>query len=137
MKVRPESTKHKHALLKFDINGVPVGATVTAATLKVNVRTAKATVDQRDPPADHGLGRRHGRHQRRAVERSQRHGNSRDVGQPVHSAPATTMPASIGTITPSTTGVKTADVKSLVQGWNNNTFPNNGLVLLLDRHGHG
>ena len=31
----PENTKHKHALLKFDITGIPVGATVTAATLKV------------------------------------------------------------------------------------------------------
>ncbi len=36
----------------------------------------------------------------------------------------------VGTITPSTKGFKTADVKSLVLGWQTGTFANNGLVLL-------
>ena len=36
----------------------------------------------------------------------------------------------IGTIAPTTNGVKTADVKSLVEGWKTGTFPNYGLVLL-------
>ena len=38
--------------------------------------------------------------------------------------------STVGTITPSTKGVKTADVKSLVLGWQTGAFANNGLVLL-------
>ena len=46
LKVRPQSTKHKHALLLFDVNGIPVGATLNAATLSVNVSTNKTAHDQ-------------------------------------------------------------------------------------------
>ncbi len=129
MKVRPENTKRKHALLKFDMSGIPVGATINAATLKMTVRTAKPNVTS-------DIYR---------LTTAWSEGTDAVTGaqwnDPNGTGTAGTWAAGafsnsdynaslIGAITPGTTGVKTADVKSLVQGWNNGSFTNNGMVLL-------
>ena len=112
------------------MNGIPVGATLNAATLKVNVSTNKTLTTSEIHRHGHGLDRGdEQQHQRRHLERFRRT-PAPATGRPGPSAPATTTPPTVGTITPSTKGVKTADVKSLVLGWQTGAFANNGLVLL-------
>ena len=129
MKIRPQSTKHKHALLKFDVNGIPVGATINAATLKVYVSTNKtlttSEIHGMVTAWTEGTGATDGA----SWNDSDGTGAAGDWAAGTFGTGdynATT----VGTITPSTKLFKTADVKSLVLGWQTGAFANNGLVLL-------
>ena len=130
MKIRPQSTKHKHALLQFDVNGIPVGATLNAATLKMYVSTNRTLTTSEV---------------HRMVTAWTEGTNSNTNGATWNDSDgslgagdwaagtfgtADYNATTVGTITPSTKLFKTADVKTLVQGWQTGAFPNNGLVLL-------
>ena len=136
MKVRPQSTKHKHALLQFDVNGIPVGATLNAATLKVNVSTNKtlttSEIHRMVTAWTEGTNSN-----TNGATWNDSHGHTA-VGYWSAGAFGTAdyNATTIGAITPSTKGFKTADVKTLVQGWQTGALANNGLVLLTTRHRH-
>ncbi|MFZ1594459.1 MAG: DNRLRE domain-containing protein, partial [Anaerolineae bacterium] len=129
MKVRPQSLRHKHALLLFDVNGIPVGATINAATLKVYVSTNKTLTTSEI----HRMVT--------AWTEGTDATNGAQWNDPNGTGTAGTWAAgafgtadynatTVGAITPSTKLFKTADVKSLVLGWQTGAFANNGLVLL-------
>ena len=131
LKVRPQSTKHKHALLKFDVGGIPVGATLNAATFKVNVKTAKTntasgiygmTTDWTEGTNSAATGASWDDPNGTGTAGTWANGTGFGSGD--------YSPALIGTITPNLKGFKTADVKTLVQAWQNTPANNKGLVLL-------
>ena len=129
LKIRPQSTKRKHALLRFDVDGIPIGATLNAATLKLAVTTNRTLTTSEI---------------HRMVTAWTEGTNATDGAQWIDAngtGTAGTWAAGAfgsgdynatteGTITPSTKGVKTADIKTMVQGWQTGAFANNGLVLL-------
>ena len=129
MKVRPQSTKHKHALLKFDVAGIPIGATINAATLKVYVSTNKtlttSEIHRMVTAWTEGTDATNGAPGTIPTAPARRR-----TGRPGAFGTADYNATTVGTITPSTKLFKTADVKSLVQGWQTGAFANNGLVLL-------
>lgn len=129
VKISAETNKKKHVLLNFDVSGIPVGATVNAATLKINVKSAKSNITSEI--------------HRLTTAWTEGTGNTDGAiwNDPNGTGTAGTWAAGafsasdynatvVGAITPSSNGWKPADVKSLVEGWNNATFPNYGLVLL-------
>ena len=130
LKVRPQSTKHKHALLLFDVNGIPVGATLNAATLSVNVSTNKTLTTSEI----HGMVTAWTEGTNSNTNGATWNDSDGSLGAGDWAAgtfgTGDYNASTVGTITPSTKGVKTADVKSLVLGWQTGAFANNGLVLL-------
>ncbi len=130
MKIRPQSTKRKHALLKFDVAGIPVGATLNAATLSMYVSTNKTLTTSEI----HGMVTAWTEGTNSNTNGATWNDSDGSLGAGDWSAgafgTADYNATTIGAITPSTKLFKTADVKSLVQGWQTGALANNGLVLL-------
>ncbi len=129
LKIRPETAKKKHALLRFDVNGIPVGATLTAATLKMIVSTAKSNttseIHRMTTAWVEGTD---------ATDGAQWNDPNGTGTAGTWSAGAFSTAdynaTTVGTLTPSTSGLKTADVKTLVLGWQTGVYSNTGIVLL-------
>ena len=108
-----EFAQERLALLQFDISTIPAGATINSAKLRLNLVSAAAF-----PTMDIG------------VQRVQ--GNWSESTVTWNSQPAvSTTPVDTVTVpdTPPNLTVEW-DVLSVVQGWHNNTLPNQGLALI-------
>ncbi len=122
MKTRPAAADRlKYSLVQFDLGAIPPGATITAATLTLEVQAARNNhVD-----AVHRV--------LTAWEEGTASWNLRNGVSPWASGAFSTADyaaSSLGTITPSSTGDKTLSVTTQVQDWVNNGVPNRGFVLI-------
>jgi len=129
MKVRPEATKRKHALVKFNLSGIPAGASISSATMTLNVRTAKTNQVQNV----HRLLTAwvEGTSATNGVQWNDPNGTGTAGTWASGAFSASDYDAaSQGTFTPSTTGNKSLNLTTLVQQWYNGTYTNNGVVLL-------
>ncbi len=119
-----DATRYKRGLLWFDLGAIPPGATINSASLSLNVSAARATnhVDEV-------------RVMTTPWYESTASWNDNDAIGPGDWAGGTfgsgdTSATSLGTITPSSTGVKTLDITSAVNNWVNNGVDNHGLALI-------
>jgi uncharacterized repeat protein (TIGR01451 family) len=125
------STKRRNFFVKFNLAGVvPPGATISSATLGLNVRTAKTNhvdeVHRMLTAWTEGSG--NGAATGDGASWGKRDGvNAWAAGNFSSADYSSTV---VGTITPSTTGAKTLNVTSLVNDWVNNGVANNGIVLV-------
>ena len=129
LKTKFDATKYKYGLLRFNLSSVPASAVVTSAALDLTVTSAQsssaATVHRLLTPWTEGTNATTGA----------------QWNDPNGTGTAGTWAAgafgsgdydatSLGTVTGTSTGTKTVTVTSLVQGWYDGSYTNNGLVLL-------
>lgn len=129
LKTKFDSTKNKHGLLRFNLSAVPSSTVVTSAALDLTVTTAQSSsavkVHRMLTSWVEGSGS----------------ANGAQWNDPNGTGTAGTWSAgafgtgdydaaSFGTVTGTSIGTKTVTVTSLVQGWYDGTYPNNGLLLL-------
>ena len=119
------SLGNQRALLQFDLSTIPVGATITGATLQMqatqnsgafNVNVYRVTESWVEGSSNGGAG--------------QANWNNRAPGQAWASAGGTVDSATIhGTSSTAATGPHSWDLTTLVRGWQLGTFANYGLML--------
>ena len=122
MRTRPANANSlKYSLVRFDISGIPAGATIQSATLSLNVTTAQATkhFDQVRPMLTAWT--------EAGATWNTKNGTN---GWAAGAFSTSDYSAQLATIAPKTTGVKTAIVTSAVNDWVNNGVANNGFVLV-------
>lgn len=129
LKTKFDATKYKHGLLRFNLSSVPVSAVVTSAALDLTVTSAQssssATVHRLLTAWTEGTNATTG------AQWNDPNGTGTSgtwaggaFGTGDYDA------TSLGTVTGTSTGKKTVTVTSLVQGWYDGSYTNNGLVLL-------
>ena len=124
LKLKADSNKIERALLRFDLSGIPTGTTLTSATLRLYVTSAKSGVTVNLHRSSRGWVEGTGN------KSSGADWNHHDDPQ-AWATPGGDFTAQVlGSLVPDTAGVyHEVDVTALVQVWVDGYLPNDGLLL--------
>ncbi|MCA9034040.1 MAG: DUF2341 domain-containing protein, partial [Planctomycetaceae bacterium] len=112
------------SLLQFDLSGIPTGATITGATLKLNATSITGTfnVDVYELTQAWSEGNGIG-----ATDAA--NWDDRQPGVGWGTAGGSFNPTPVSTLGAGTTGLHSWDITSLVQAWYNGSSVNNGVII--------